>query len=106
MAMIKTVSIACMAIFASAPLVCGVNAFAAANNAQHIERVVDAAIRPLMTEHNIAGMAVGITLNGKQYFYNYGVASKQSGQKVNNATLFELGSISKTFTATLGAYAQ
>ncbi|HTN96992.1 MAG TPA: class C beta-lactamase, partial [Nordella sp.] len=48
----------------------------------------------------------GITLQGTRHFFNYGVASKASGQKVSEDTLFEIGSISKTFTATLGAYAQ
>jgi CubicO group peptidase (beta-lactamase class C family) len=34
------------------------------------------------------------------------VASKESGQAVSESTLFELGSLSKPFTATLATYAQ
>ena len=41
-----------------------------------------------------------------QYFVNYGVASKQSNQPMSNKILFELGSVSKTFNATLAGYAQ
>ena len=67
---------------------------------------VDQAIRPLLEKNAIPGMAVALSVNGKHYFYNYGVASKETGQAVSNATLFELGSVSKTFTATLAAYAQ
>ncbi|HEY4318638.1 MAG TPA: class C beta-lactamase [Herbaspirillum sp.] len=71
-----------------------------------IKKIVDDAIRPLLQKNNIPGMAVAVTRNGENYFYNYGVASKQTQQAVNAATLFEIGSISKTFTATLASYAQ
>lgn len=67
---------------------------------------VKQAIAPLMDNNAIPGMAVALTVNGKHYFYNFGVASKETGQAVSNATLFELGSLSKTFTATLATYAQ
>ncbi len=67
---------------------------------------VDQVILPLLQKHDIPGIAVALSINGKHTFYNYGVASKESGQSVSNATLFEIGSISKTFTATLAAYAQ
>src|SRR3990167_1634439 len=71
-----------------------------------IMTVVDAAIRPVMQEHAIPGMAVAVTLNGEQYYFNYGVASKKSGHMVTENTIFEIGSVSKTFTATLASYAQ
>ncbi|WP_228895790.1 class C beta-lactamase [Pseudoduganella aquatica] len=67
---------------------------------------VDQAIQPLLEKNAIPGMAVALSVNGKHYFYNYGVASKDTGQAVSNATLFELGSLSKPFTATLATYAQ
>ncbi len=84
-----------------------VNAHAADGNDQdRLERAVNDAIRPVMTENDVPGMAVAITIKGKHYFFNYGVASKETGQKVTNDTIFELGSISKTFTAVLASYAQ
>lgn len=42
----------------------------------------------------------------RRFFFNYGVASREKNTSVTETTLFELGSISKTFTATLAAYAQ
>ena len=71
-----------------------------------IEDTVNAVIQPLMKQQDIAGMAVAITHNGQRLFFNYGVASKDTKKPVTDQTLFEVGSISKTFTATLGAYAQ
>jgi beta-lactamase class C len=80
----------------------------AADNADQckISAKVDNAIRPLMAKYGIPGMAVAISIDGKHCFYDYGVASKETGQAVSGSTLFEIGSISKTFTATLASYAQ
>jgi beta-lactamase class C len=71
-----------------------------------IEDKVNAVIQPLMKQQDIAGMAVAITHNGQRHYFNYGVASKDTKKAVTDQTLFEIGSISKTFTATLGAYAR
>jgi beta-lactamase class C len=71
-----------------------------------ISRVMDSVIRPLMQEYRIPGMAVAVIVDGKSYFYNYGVASLKTRQPITDKTLFEIGSDSKTFTATLASYAQ
>jgi beta-lactamase class C len=72
-----------------------------------LRAVVDAAIRPVMQKYAIPGMAVAVTLHGKQYYFNYGVISMEEGKpKVTEKTIFEIGSISKIFTATLASYAQ
>lgn len=73
---------------------------------QQVKVVIDQQFKPLLAQYNIPGLAVAVTLNGQHYFVNYGVASKQSQQPVRNDTLFELGSVSKTFNATLAGYAQ
>jgi beta-lactamase class C len=72
-------------------------------DAAAIRGAVDAAVRPMMAKHDIPGMAVGVTVGGKSFVFNYGVASKASGKPVDDRTLFEVGSVSKTFNATLGA---
>lgn len=77
----------------------------AAQNDAEIERIVAKAIQPVMKKHDLPGMAVGLTLKGSRHYFNFGIASKAGGAKVSEDTLFEIGSISKTFTATLGGYA-
>ena len=71
-----------------------------------IETLVNAAVQPVIQAEGIHGMAVAVTVNGQAHYFNYGVASKETGSPVTKDTLFEIGSVSKTFTATLAAYAQ
>ncbi|MFH4568637.1 class C beta-lactamase [Vibrio diabolicus] len=71
-----------------------------------LKSVVDECAKGLMNEYDIPGLAVGVTIDGKRYFYNYGFADESKGSLVTNDTIFELGSISKTFAATLTGYAQ
>ncbi|MFM4650733.1 class C beta-lactamase [Aeromonas bivalvium] len=70
-----------------------------------LRQTVDATIQPLLKEHHIPGMAVAVLKDGKAHYFNYGMANQESGQRVSDQTLFEIGSVSKTLTATLGAYA-
>nr|WP_256836366.1 PRC family class C beta-lactamase [Pseudomonas oleovorans] len=74
--------------------------------APSLETQVDAAAKSMMQTYAIPGMAIAISHKGQSHFFEYGVASRESGQAVDRHTLFELGSISKLFTATLGAYAE
>ncbi|TRO40211.1 beta-lactamase [Pseudomonas sp. ALS1131] len=71
-----------------------------------LNQAVDAAVKPMMQAYAIPGMAIAISHKGQSHFFEYGVASRESGRAVDRHTLFELGSISKLFTATLGAYAE
>jgi beta-lactamase class C len=93
-------------LLAAAFLFFGVSAHAAESSQARLERIVTEAIRPVMEENHVPGMAVAITVQGKRHVFNYGIASKESDQRVAESTIFEIGSVSKTFTAALASYAQ
>ncbi|MFJ4345274.1 class C beta-lactamase [Pseudomonas sp. NPDC089401] len=80
-------------------------AVAPAYATEPLQARVDDVIRPLMKQQDIAGMAVAVYANRQAYYFSYGVASKADGQPVSPDTLFEIGSLSKTYTATLAALA-
>ena len=71
-----------------------------------IAAAVDRAFLPLMKEYDVPGLAVAVTIGGNRYFFSYGVAAKEGGKPVTENTLFEIGSVSKVFTATLALHAQ
>lgn len=79
---------------------------AAGGSQDEVKSAVESVVLPLMQEYHIPGMAVGMIAGGTRYVFNFGVASTETGKAVTNETLFEVGSISKTLTATLAAYAQ
>ena len=77
-----------------------------AADAARIAAAVDRAFAPLLKEYDIPGMAVAVTVGGRPHVFTYGVVAKDSKQGVTKDTLFEIGSVSKTFTATLAGYAE
>lgn len=70
-----------------------------------LDREVDLAVRPYIMQEAATGLSIGILKGGKTLFYGYGETAKGNGSKPDEHTIFEIGSISKTFTATLLALA-
>ncbi|NJO55158.1 MAG: beta-lactamase [Rhodospirillales bacterium] len=84
----------------------GIVAGAGLNNQAHArsyEASVSAVADRLMTAHDIPGLALGVIKEGDAETFAFGVASRETGAAVTPETLFELGSVSKVYTATLAA---
>ncbi|MCW0459092.1 Beta-lactamase [Xanthomonas sacchari] len=70
------------------------------------EKQLQHTVQAFMTQYDVPGVAIAMTVDGTDYYATYGVSSRTTQAKIGKDTLFEIGSISKTFTATLAAYAQ
>lgn len=79
---------------------------AAAPSCADIAGTVDTAVRPVLEKYRIPGMAVGLVAGSGTCVFNYGTANTATRKPVSDGTLFELGSVTKTFTATEAAYAE
>ena len=96
----------CRAMFATLLTVFTLSQTPAGAQQNDVRAIVTQAVLPIMKRYGIPGMAVGLTLTGRHYVFHYGVASKATRRPIDDATLFEIGSISKTFTASFVSYAQ
>lgn len=69
-----------------------------------MDRQVDTVARTYIQKANTVGLSIGIIKNGKTAVYGYGETVKGNGKLPNADNFFEIGSITKTFTATLLAW--
>ena len=51
------------------------------------------------------GVSIGVYADGKTYYFNYGTVKRGASMPPTNSTIYELGSVTKTFTACLLAQA-
>jgi beta-lactamase class C len=63
-------------------------------------------ILPMMAKDGIPGAAVAVIVDGAAHVFYYGVASEDTRRPITRDTLFEIGSVTKTFTATLASWAR
>jgi CubicO group peptidase (beta-lactamase class C family) len=68
------------------------------------DKKVDTAARAYIQKANTVGLSIGVIKNGVLNIYNYGETIKDNKKLPTGNTLFEIGSITKTFTATLLAW--
>jgi CubicO group peptidase (beta-lactamase class C family) len=69
--------------------------------ASTLDKAVDNIMQPFMEQLNTVGASIVIFKDDQTYYYGYGETAKGNNSIPDNHTIFEIGSISKTFTATL-----
>jgi len=69
-----------------------------------IDKKVDTVARGYIQKANTVGLSIGIFKDGKITTYNYGETVRDNGKLPTANTIYEIGSITKTFTAILLAY--
>lgn len=71
----------------------------------HIDSLVDKAVSAYIQIKGNVGLSAGVFYKGNSYFYNYGERKKDQNILPTQHTLYDVGSITKTFTSTLLAIA-
>lgn len=71
----------------------------------HLDSVIKDAVTLYMSNKNVAGLSVGVLHNGKIFTYNFGETKKGSREIPTSNTIYEIGSVTKTFTGILLAKA-
>lgn len=68
------------------------------------DRTIDTIARTYIQKQNTVGLSIGILKNNAMTTYGYGETAKGNGRMPTATTLFEIGSITKTFTSLLLAW--
>ncbi len=69
---------------------------------EDFETALDSFMEKKLIEHNVSGVTISVVKDGKLYFKKgYGVKDQDTKEKIDSdETLFEIGSVTKLFTAT------
>jgi len=70
-----------------------------------LDSTVDKLVKVYMKDGQRVGLSIGVGYGGKSYTYNYGETSPGSGRLPTARSIYEIGSITKTFTGLLVAHA-
>jgi CubicO group peptidase (beta-lactamase class C family) len=77
----------------------------AVNQGDSISNIVSKASRTYRDRKATEGLSIGIFVDGKTFYYNYGTMDKENAVSSNSNTIYPIASISKTFVGILLAQA-
>lgn len=69
-----------------------------------LDKKTDSLAQAFISRNNTASLAVGVLENGNYHYYGYGEKTRGGNDAPTEYTLYEIGSISKTFTGILLAW--
>lgn len=70
-----------------------------------LDSVVNKAALHYLRDNKRVGLSLGLVVNNQSYIYNYGETAPGAGQVPTAKSIYEIGSITKTFTGLLVAHA-
>lgn len=70
-----------------------------------LDLAVDSLARAYLSEPGNVSLSIGLYKDGKEHYYHYGETRRGSGTLPGNESIYEIGSITKTFTGILLATA-
>jgi CubicO group peptidase (beta-lactamase class C family) len=70
-----------------------------------LDRAVDTAAETFFSDPCHVGLSIAVIADGRHHFYNYGTVSKAKPDLPTSQSLYEIGSVTKSFTGTLAAKA-
>ncbi len=71
----------------------------------HLDSIVQESVTTYMNNKNVAGLSIGIFVNGEMLSYNFGETKKSNNTLPAGNTIYEIGSVTKVFTGILLANA-
>lgn len=70
-----------------------------------LDSLVDKSVQRYFQDKKAVGLSMALVQKGKPYFYNYGETKAGNGQRPDNRTIYEIGSVTKSFTGIILARA-
>jgi len=102
---LRSFSVVCL-VFLPTPLLLAAAGASNQDNAKAaVTSAVQQAVDDYMRQPQVKGVSIGILANGVEYTYNFGTVESGKTTSPTSRTLYEIASLTKTFTATLLAQA-
>jgi len=72
---------------------------------KNVKKIIDENTKETLKDSLINSLSIGVYINNVSYNFHYGELTKGKGDRATNETIYEIASVTKTFTGTLAAKA-